>query len=51
MICGHDVLLILGTAGTKDEDQQMTQLLKDEEVEISNRIEVLKRDVGLRLKA
>lgn len=34
-----------GTVGTKDEDQQMTQLLKDEEVQISNRIEVLKRDL------
>ncbi|KAJ3588816.1 hypothetical protein NHX12_009670, partial [Muraenolepis orangiensis] len=31
--------------GPKDEDQQMTQLLKDEEEQISNRIEVLKRDL------
>ncbi|KAK0142431.1 Peptide chain release factor 1, mitochondrial [Merluccius polli] len=37
-------VLSLGELGTED-DQQMAQLLKDEEVQISNRIEVLKRDL------
>ncbi|CAL8290881.1 unnamed protein product [Lota lota] len=40
----EDVLSLMHV-GTKDEDQQMTQLLKDEEVQISNRIAALKRDL------
>ena len=41
------VIFPVGMVGTTEEDLQMTQLLKDEEVQISNRIDALKRDVRL----
>ncbi|CAL8275779.1 unnamed protein product [Arctogadus glacialis] len=42
----EDVLSLMhGMVGTTEEDLQMTQLLKDEEVQISNRIDALKRDL------
>ncbi|KAK2917493.1 peptide chain release factor 1, mitochondrial isoform X1 [Channa argus] len=42
----EDVLsLIYGSAGTKDEDKQLTQLLKDEEAQMSQRILNLRKDL------
>lgn len=34
-----------GLAGTKDEDEHLTQLLKEEEAQISSKILALRRDV------
>lgn len=34
-----------GLAGTKDEDEDLTQLLKEEEAQISSKILALRRDV------
>lgn len=38
-------LLTAGSAGIKDEDKQLTQLLKEEEAQISQKILNLRKDV------
>lgn len=40
-----DFSLTAGSAGTKDEDEQLTQLLKEEEVHISRKIVAIRKDV------
>lgn len=44
-ISAISALLCSGSAGTKDEDEQLTQLLKDEEAQISHNILALRKDV------
>lgn len=41
-------LLTAGSAGTKDEDEQLTQLLKEEEAQITCNILALRKDVSSR---
>lgn len=39
------VLLTAGSGGTKDEDEQLTQLLREEEAQMSQKILTLRKDV------
>lgn len=46
MCLSHSVIPVAaGSAGTKDEDEQLTQLLKEEEAQILQKILTLRRDV------
>lgn len=37
--------LVAGSVSTRDEDEQLTQLLKEEEAQISSKIAALRKDV------
>lgn len=42
--------MFVGSAGCKDEDKQFTQLLKEEETQLSGKIKALRKDVCFIIK-